>query len=31
MKPYTRDVMPAVEVSAPAMSNRPGCRSDSLM
>ncbi|BCL23448.1 hypothetical protein GCM10017668_52910 [Streptomyces tuirus] len=31
MKPYTRDAMPAVEVTAPAMSKRAECRSDSLM
>ncbi len=29
MKPYTRAAMPAVEVSAPARSNRPGWRCDS--
>jgi len=31
MKPYTRQVMPAVEVSAPARSKRPGRRSGSAM
>ncbi len=31
MKPYTSATMPSVEVSAPAMSKRPGWRSDSLM
>ena len=29
MKPYTSKVMPAVEVSAPTRSNRPGWRGDS--
>ena len=29
MKPYTSRVIPAVEVSAPTRSNRPGWRSDS--
>lgn len=31
MKPYTKEAMPSVEVIAPAMSKRPGWRSDSLM
>lgn len=31
MKPYTSEPMPSVDVSAPARSNRPGWRSDSLM
>ena len=29
MNPYTSEVMPAVEVSAPTRSNRPGWRCDS--
>jgi hypothetical protein len=31
MNPYTSAVIPAVEASAPARSNRPGWRSDSVM